>query len=854
MCGFGGLLTMSSALAWGGEMLKPADVSAALVPASTRYNSVSNSSAVIRHEDLQTFDLGRIVVTSKRASLASAQVIKRDKLEIVDSVVAEDINKLPDYNVSDALQRITGIQIARDRGEGTGIAIRGLTQMETLLNGREIFTAGWGRNLDFADIPSEMLAAVDVYKTSSAQQIEGGIGGTIDLRTRRPFDFGAPQLLGTARVIHGDLVDASKPQLSLLASDRWDTADAGEFGALLNVSYQKRAWREDQKGTGNPVAITVAGQTVLAPNGATDTVTLGERERIGASTILQWRPTARLDMYAELHHAQFKTMQDGYQLFVTPSGTFDAGSVTLFPGTSDALGITWTNPAVVSWGSARDTTDRTTQVAAGGSWTGDTLTLKGDVSYTKSHNDLFYSVVTASGTAASLSQDVAGGSNLLAAPAFTSAGMVYASRPFDGELAAAQLDGEYQLAGDLLEAILAGLRFARRDATDAPGQVVFAANAPLANAAGLIITSPYTGYPVGDPAAARDVSAVHGTLGIATAIPGSNPLGIWTIREETLTGYLMARFKAEPLPLDGNLGLRIVRTRERVSGNQTAPSGGVLPIDSGHDYLDALPSVNLRYELAKALYLRAAASRTLTWVDFSQLSPSLTLNTVQHTGSAGNPELKPIRSDNWDLAVERYFDRTTSAHLTAFLKKVDGFVTTVSSPEVHDGETYQVSRPHNANPATVKGIELGYQQFYDFLPGWLGGLGLQAKYTYVDSETPNSSLGANVPLQNLSRNSVNLIGMYEKERLSARIANNWRDRFLTGVSNIAGVGALPVYTAGYGWLDASLAYRLDDQVSLSVDGLNLLRTVRRSYYGAGTHPQTTWTNDRQIGIAVTMKL
>jgi len=197
--------------------------------------------------DAETVALDDILVVGKRAGLVSAQEIKRDKMEIVDSVVADDINKLPDINVTDALSRITGVQILRDRGEGAGVAIRGLTQMETLLNGREVFTAGSGRTLDFADIPSEMLGGIDVYKTSSANHIEGGVGGTIDLRTHRPFDFDGRQLLGSARVIHGDLADKEEPQFSTLLSDRWKTESFGEFGALVNFAYQRRAWREDQK-------------------------------------------------------------------------------------------------------------------------------------------------------------------------------------------------------------------------------------------------------------------------------------------------------------------------------------------------------------------------------------------------------------------------------------------------------------------------------------------------------------------------------------------------------------------------------------------------------------------------------
>ena len=177
--------------------------------------------------------LSRIVVIGQRASLATAQAIKREQPGIVDSVVADDIIKLPDFSVTDALQRVTGVQILRDRGEGGGVTVRGLTQMETTLNGREVFTAGTGRSLDFADIPAELVAGIDVYKTSSAEHIEGGIGGLVDLRTRRPFDFAGRQLAASARLVHGDLVQRDAPQFAALASQRWSLAGAGEFGAQL---------------------------------------------------------------------------------------------------------------------------------------------------------------------------------------------------------------------------------------------------------------------------------------------------------------------------------------------------------------------------------------------------------------------------------------------------------------------------------------------------------------------------------------------------------------------------------------------------------------------------------------------
>ena len=826
-----------------------------------------------------------VVVVGKRASLMSAQAVKRDKIEIVDVQVAEDIAKLPDVSVTDALQRITGVQIARDRGEGTGVAIRGLTQMETLLNGREVFTAGIGRNLDFADIPAEMISSIEVYKTSSADQIEGGVGGTIDLRTHRPFDFSGREVVGSARMVHGDLVHESRPQFSVLASDRWNTAGLGEFGVLLNLSHQKRAWREDQKSAGNRLTRTdlTGDRVVVVPNGTSESTSVGEREREAGSFMLQWRPGKALTLYVEGNYAQFKTLQDSYQVNITASPTFAAGSPTLFPDTNDLKSITWTNAPVSILDFARDTVDRTRQVAAGGRWSGTALTLEADVSHTSSFNNLFFSGPSFAGTAANFTQDLSSrvpatsvsGTDLLNPANFQYAGMAYRTRPFNGRLTTARLDGEYRLPGGFIDTLSAGGRFARRSASNAPGLIQ--ADAPLtglsaADRAGAVMPNPYGdffpgegassigNFMVGNLSMARDALALRSAFGITAPIPAAaDALGIWDIREYTQAGYLMVRFKGTGLALDGNAGVRVVRTREQVSGAQSVPATGALaPIAIDSSYTDYLPSVNLRYQLREGLYARAAASKTITRPNFDQLSPSLTLvrNSIDPTlnaGNAGNADLKPVRSNNLDVSVENYFSRTTSIYATGFLKSVDGFVTSVKTPETYDGATYLISRPRNSTSARVKGVELGYQQFFDFLPQSMRGLGMLVNYTFVDSEMPGGAAGGTLPLQNLSRHSANLVGLYERGGISARIACNWRDRFLTGITSIAGVGALPVYAKGYSWLDASLAYRLDTHITLALEGTNLLRTVRTAYHGVETRPQSAWINDRQVSLTATIR-
>jgi len=837
--------------------------------------------------DRQTadFQLEQVVVVGDRASLAAAAQRKRDTIGIVDSVVGDDIARLPDLNVTDALQRITGIQIQRDLGEGASPSIRGLTQMETLLNGREVFTAGTGRNLNFEDMPAEMISGIDVYKSSSAAQLEGGVGGTIDLHTHRPFDFAEHEIVGSARLVHGDLAGKNEPQFSLLASHRLRTVSAGEVGALVNVSYQERAFREDQKSSGNPLARTdiVPGRTVIARNGTSETTSVGVRKRTAGYLGLQWRPSPAGEIYAEGSYARLLTNQDSYQINVQASPTFVPGSATIFSGTDDLKSITWTNAGLSVLSFARDTVDRTTQAAVGGAWHSGALTLTSDLSRTQSDQSLFFSGPFLAGAAATFTQDLStklpetsiGGTDLLNPANLKYTGIAYRTLPFDGDLTTARVDADYGVLGDFFQTLSAGVRFANRGATNAPGLIF--ADAPVEGLTGadrpaFLTPNPYRLFPgegsgsignylVGNLSSARDAAALRAAFGITAPIPTSaNPLSVWRIAEKTRAAYVMAEFAAPNLPIDGNVGLRLVNTRESVSGSQSAPaSGEIRPIVVESSHVNWLPSVNLRYRPGHDLHFRVAASKTVTRPDFNQLSPSLTLipnsiNPSLNQGSAGNPDLKPVRADNLDASVEKYFGRSTAITVTAFRKHVDGFVTSVSNSEVHDGATYEVTRPQNESGADIRGVELAYQQFYDFLPGKWAGLGLQANYTYVDSESPSSVLGMAAPLPNLSENSINLIGMYERGGLSVRVAYNWRDKFLSGVTNIVGLGALPIYTRAYGWLDASLRFRFTDKLSLAIEGINLLGTMRRSYYGVTTRPQSVWLDDTQLAVTLMIRI
>ncbi len=250
-----------------------------------------------------------VVVSGVRTNLQNAQEIKRNSDTFVDAISAEDIGSLPDRSVLEAMQRIPGVSIERFAGvddpdhfsvEGSGAIIRGMTQTRSEFNGRDSFSANSGRGLNFQDVPPELMGGVDIYKNQSADMIEGGIGGTVSLRTRKPFDSTERVIAISGDVSWGDMTEEWTPTLSALFSDRWET-DAGEFGVLFNVAdsslkgtshgIQSDAYvrysASALPGAENFVGDNGQGQ-VWMPNGSNALMKTDDRDRNGYAAAFQW--------------------------------------------------------------------------------------------------------------------------------------------------------------------------------------------------------------------------------------------------------------------------------------------------------------------------------------------------------------------------------------------------------------------------------------------------------------------------------------------------------------------------------------------------------------------------------------
>ncbi|WBO21547.1 TonB-dependent receptor [Sphingomonas abietis] len=908
-------------------------------------------------------------MTGQRASIANAISIKRNADQIIDSISADDIGKLPDRSVTETLQRITGVTIDHfiSRSdpdhfsvEGSGVNIRGLTFVRSELNGRDAFSANGGRTLSFEDVPPELLSGVDVYKNPSADLIEGGIGGLVNLRTRLPFDSKGQVISVSASGSLGDLRKELEPSFSALYSNHWQTP-IGEIGILADVAYSVSATRTDgvQVEPYYPRTDLVSGETVYIPKGIDWRQLDFTRKRFGAYGALQWKPADNLEIVATVFQSRYKFHWDEHAIFaqtnaynIQPAaGTqfqFDDNGVFQKGTETDTNASDGGMPFSDDVRSA-DQKSVTTDISGSIKWhPTERLTLRADVQHVHATNSSFDSTVATGVNLPSETVDLTKNvPSVSVDPAYlANASNYYWAFTMDERQHnvanewAYRADLDYDLdTGGFLKSFRFGGRMTSTHADNkaspynwqavsqtwqVPGvipRLAMLSEFPLAsqnfgfgsnfyhggaNVPLNVIfpaTSQATGYPDTYYALhdlttqlCEEISPASDCPTFALAQFGDAQTNIQREKNYALYGLLKFDFDGSGLPLSGNLGLRWVQTTSNASGFivqpapiSGAPAGGPVftgvseAINAKNKYHYFLPSLNLLYKLTPKLQARFAAARAMTRPDFTQLqaytplsaSYDTTTGTYNFASTAsGNPYLKPTTSTQFDAALEWYFGKASSLTGTVFYKHLNNIIRNVAVPFEFAGTTFNLTQPENVGTANIKGAEIGYNQAFTFLPGLLSGFGVTTNFTFVDSKTKVdvSSLQANsaayvsangvdtngaifgrLPLEGLSKYSYNVTGYYEKGILSARLAYNWRSRYLlaTNVNGTQGsdgtpltaggvqcgastaadhcvVWGLPTYNASYGQLDGSIFFKfMNDKVSFGIEAQNLNNAQNR---------------------------
>lgn len=707
-----------------------------------------------------------VIVTGIRASQQASIEAKRNSTVIADIISAEDIGKFPDKNVAEALQRVPGIVINREFGEGERVSLRGTAPnlTKTLVNGHDIATADWllldqlsgTRSFNYLTLPAEIVGQLDVYKSPEADVEEGGIGGTINVHTRHPLDLPRWSINASAQAAYSQLSDKVDPQVSGLVS--WKNQDE-TFGVLIGGVYQKRRIRRDGfEVLGYQPATSTSGQNGQVGSLIGSALFQQDRVRYGGNAELQFKPSDNLEIVATGLYSRFNANNSNQNYLAWTSNALGGGgtlsNATLVDGTFVKGTVTSSGGGTTGRAVVYDTFYRE---AYAETYSGDldvtyhtgsegVLHLKGG--YTRAVGQTGRQFLDEGGAPGAFTFDITGRvpqvsfagvrptvpddlaydfSNISTVVDIDKEKYAYADfeQPLEGALSAIKIGGKYidhNFSGSLLQTTYApfftGLTCGGRACLSSD----FAGGSLPGNyLQDIALPGSLTSYYNVDVTKVRDI-----LLGqpAANRVEVINPPSNYAVHEKSYGGYVMAKVGQPSVQgLHANIGLRVVRTEQTSTGfnlgvpastpgAQTNAFGTYAPVLVKRSYTDILPAVNVWFDLSPQAILRFGAGRTIARPEYTDIVPSVNLNPGALTGSGGNPNLNRYESDDVNLSLEFYPDRETIFAGALYYKQIASYIVNRT-----DQETFpiQTTTPNLARCTPAAGFVAGTNPLYNCL-------------------------------------------------------------------------------------------------------------------------------------------
>ena len=752
-----------------------------------------------------------------------------------------------------------------------------------------------GRSVSFTLLPSELVGKVVVHKTAEASLAEGGVVGSVDIITRKPLDF-SEDFTAEASVglVYADKPGKTDPQFSALFN--WKNAD-DTLGLLIQAFYEKRHLRRDgvevlnyeRIGAGTPIGNAHPDLVgVYYPGLMGSALFEQERKRTGGLIEIEFRPNENFDISLTAFSSKLDAPNYNRNylfwgshfinggLGQSPDAGYQIEDNTLVSATWSPMGNT--QYGIYDQISRPDASASSNFVSLDFNWNfNDALTVFGSFGTTRGHGRtptqdvMEWDVGKMTGAGYQLNgigsaPDWNLGSENTAVPGNATLDWIFGFQNVDvkDEEQWAQLDGQYEFeAGHFLTRFKFGLRYTSHERSldgviaQGPGPGAFnPANWP----------SGFQNYPsdFGDGLGGNFPDDVwyytpEQLAQFNDAYTNRDPLtrhyfpAEYALTERNLAGYLQWDF--EHGKWSGNVGVRVVGTDEKIDENldigfHTAPGmitgsafGNYIPLRIENDFHDVLPSFNLKYQANDELIFRFALTRTMTRADYSALAGNLSLSPPAQQGAVGhgtasNPNLTPVRSTNFDAALEWYYAPEALLSLSAFYMDLSSYIgldvvrqqyfTFSSWAPNGQVENYDLTIPVNTS-GEVRGVELSWQQplFEHF--------GVNANVTLAHGSEADGSA-----LVGLSETTYNVGAYYETERWNARLNYNYRSDFYSGLDR-----ATAFSQAGVGNLSGSLGYHFNDHISVTFDALNLNNPTLRYFALNKNQPRSIYQSGRQ---------
>ena len=761
------------------------------------------------------------------------------------------------------------------------------------------------RGFNYSLLPPEILGSLEIYKSPEARLPEGSIGGTVIMHTIKPLDVPANTVSGSFGINYNDMVNKQRPAGSVFYS--WRNTDK-TFGVDVSAQhYEQITNRQGDEVFGYDTVGNIASQNpAIASEVAQGKLKNGDlmpqeinaanfqqiEKRDSVNANIQFRPSDSFESTVSLMWMRDNLDNVNQSMYpwadLRPGGIASLGGVVNGivtqgssvdpnpPCANDTAGACGQKAITLADNFARGSTVTTKGVDWQVMWRpGDGWQISGQAGVSSSRNPM----------TSALKELAYGGSfdwNLYKGFTYTDPStadnpnywadygwggnfstLMYKSRDEYG-----QLDFSKDLDG-FFNQLQFGVRYASH--WESQTEMVYTGATPmtltqigfggLTNLEGM---SSFGFTPdmrrhiqtAGADAIRDAVLSTPGLLTSAYADANSYWENSWNVRQQNSSAYLQADFDTDNL--HGNVGVRFVRTKTSSYGwnvpgvclsadswNCDFPTGfGYIGVTSTRN--DWLPALNIAYNITPDLIVRGAASETIAYAPYNQLAPYFEANDTVLTATAGNSDLKPYRSVNFDGSLEWYFNDQSVLAASVFYKHIlnyivnaateeqringswaiPGFITSTGQALVDSGRctqagmcNYSVTAPVDGGMAKVKGFTLSYQQ-----PFGDSGFGLRANYTYSDAST---SSGGDLPYN--SKNAYNVGPYFEKGPYSGSISYNWRSSYLAG-GYVA--GAPSTYVDSFKELDLSLGYDFNKHFGLSFNGLNLLNSKYHAYFGS----------------------
>ena len=848
-----------------------------------------------------------IVVQGFRKSLGVAREMKRDSSIVADVIVAEDMAKFPDLNLAESLQRLPGVAINREAGEGRRVSLRGLgpdfTRVQ--LNGMEVLgnvdspmdsrgQTSRDRAFDFNIFASELFSKIDVRKSFSAEQDEGGMAGTVGLYTAKPFEYSGRK---AALSLQGGTNSATKdfqPRVAGMISQNWDD----KFGVLVSVAYSKRQVEEqgyNTYGAGQQKA-NAANVVNLSPTDAAKalagelifqrgnrlSVWGADNERLGVTTALQWRPVESLTLTLDGLYGKFSNDRSENHLATRASvGSTILGAATPHSGVTTAAPVLRSiqydqyntilyadvaNTVFATETRRQETENTFKQLVLTGEWeVSEKLKVDGHIGQETSDYDIPISDKFYTEAFGDLITDYRGktakntyGWNTIDPNNYRAHEIDFSATYQTTELNNAEINLAYKFDEALI--LKGGLSFrgfknsgytqTNDDVNKTPWEK------------GTLDDRVTNYYKIFDKHKDQSWIIVDWNKALAqynVTRTLSAPKSVYEVEEETKAGYVQLDWKTElaGMRLRGNIGARAYDTELTSSGVTTRTTAGVsynVPATVKKSYSGVLPAFNAVLEVSDQFQIRAAAAQNINRPALAAyaMNGTISVDGSTVTVSTGNPNLDPYTSDEFDLSAEWYFGSVGMLTAGVFHKKIDGLVSSQTVTNVPYSSTglaeglypgvtgstnvASYTRQVNLNDATLTGLELSAQSDFFFLPGPLKNMGVVANLTLIDSETTNkiNTLDFKGEIYGMSDVNSNITLYYETPKWGGRMSANYRSDYTIDS------GGFEATT----YVDAAAFYQLSPRIRLTLDGVNLTDEREAQY-------NSFWVYDTTKKLVVT---